>query len=183
MTKHVKGQDLQQAKFLYYFGHTDRSYMLHPDYADQVQELASQVLKYTDDRDLWPILADMITFSSVYQAPGMHLLDLLARLIIIAERIPIDYSDGWEAIPPLDTSKWRDARAMMARYYIQKFVDGKLRTSDLCVLMLRHIDTIPFLDVFHDIWRLDDWLEQDTRIRKIVPDMLEKLEKLIRDLR
>jgi hypothetical protein len=112
----------------------------------------------------------------------MHLLDLLARFIIVNEHLPYDWDNGWEILPPLDTSGWHDAHAMTARYYLQKFVDGELQPHEVCVSMMRHIDTVPILQVFYDIRKLS-WLEQDTRIRQIVPDILEKLDEFIRDFR
>lgn len=180
MTDYLKREDIQQARFLYYFGLADKSHLLRRDYVKQVNELASKILKYTDDRDLWPILADMVTFSGAHQAPGMHLLDLLARLIIVIERLPYNWDNGWQILPPLDTSGWHDAHAMMARYYLQKFVDGELQPNEVCVLMIRFVDTVPFLQVFYDIRKLS-WLEQDTRLRKIVPDLLQKLDEFILD--
>ncbi len=180
MTNHLKREDIRQARFLYYFGLADKSHLLRRDYTKQVNELASKILKYSNNRDLWPILADMVTFSSAHQAPGMHLLDLLARFIIVTEHLPYDWDNGWEILPPLDISGWHDAHAMTARYYLQKFVDGELQPQEVCVSMIRHVDTVPFLQVFYDIRKLS-WLEQDTRIRQIVPDMLEKLDEFIRD--
>ncbi len=180
MTNHLKREDIRQARFLYSFGLADKSHLLRRDYTTQIKALASKILKYTDNRDLWPILADMITFSSAQHAPGMHLLDLLARFIIVAEHLPYDWDNGWKALPPLDTGGWHDAHAMTARYYLQKFVDGELQPQEVCVLMIRYIDTVPILQVFYDIRKLS-WLEQDTRIRQIVPDILKELDEFIRD--
>jgi len=181
MTNHIKTKDVQQAKFLYYFGHMDRSHLLRRDYTNRVQELASKVLKYTGDRDLWSILADMTTSSSMRQAPNMHVLDLLARFIIIAEDPGSDWLYDSSIIPLPDTSGWHDAHAMTARYYLQKFVDGKFRADDICALMLRQSDTIPFLKVFYDISQIKDSLEQDIQVREIISDVLGKLDQLIRD--